>query len=90
MKRQTVQSNIVSKARENLLRHLHLSGAEVTIPVTLKAWRLGVGDVDIAGGKSAFGSIVRHSKVGNSPVLLIHYSGTFLLLFSSTFDFDSF
>ncbi|KAM6580603.1 hypothetical protein CsatA_004377 [Cannabis sativa] len=70
------QDSVISFASETLKSALPLKpGAEVTIPVTLKAWRLGVGDADIAGGKSAFGSIVRHSKDGHSPALLIHYSG---------------
>ncbi|XP_062102443.1 trafficking protein particle complex II-specific subunit 120 homolog [Humulus lupulus] len=74
------QDSVISIASETLQSALPLKpGAEVTIPVTLKARRLGVGDVDIAGGKSASGSIVRHSKDGSSPVLLIHYSGTFFV-----------
>ncbi|PON71290.1 TRAPP II complex, Trs [Parasponia andersonii] len=70
------QDSVLSFASEILKSALPLKpGAEVTISVTLKAWRLGLVDADTAGGKSASGSIMRHSKDGNSPALLIHYSG---------------
>ncbi|KAJ0090251.1 hypothetical protein Patl1_12537 [Pistacia atlantica] len=53
-------------------------GAEVTVPVTLKAWQLGLVDHEIAAGKSASGSTGRHLKDGSSPSLLIHYSARLL------------
>jgi hypothetical protein len=75
------QDCVTSVAYETLKAALPLKpGAEVTIPVTLKAWQLGLLDSDAAGGKSASGSMVRHSKDGNSPTLLIHYAGTFVKL----------
>lgn len=70
------QDSIVSIARETLKSALPLKpGSEVIIPVTLQAWKLGPLDLDIAAGKSASGSSSMHSKDGNSPTLLIHYSG---------------
>lgn len=70
------QDCVTSVAYETLKAALPLKpGAEVTIPVTLKAWQLGLLDSDAAAGKSASGSTVRHSKDGNSPTLLIHYAG---------------
>lgn len=70
------QDCVTAVAYETLKAALPLKpGAEVTIPVTLKAWQLGLLDSDAAGGKSASGSMVRHSKDGNSPTLLIHYAG---------------
>ncbi|KAH0664225.1 hypothetical protein KY284_029156 [Solanum tuberosum] len=50
-------------------------GAEVRIPVTLKAWQLGFLDPDAAPGKNISGSTGRQVKDGCSPVLLIHYAG---------------
>ncbi|KAG5601567.1 hypothetical protein H5410_032937 [Solanum commersonii] len=50
-------------------------GAEVRIPVTLKAWQLGFLDPAAAPGKNISGSTGRQVKDGCSPVLLIHYAG---------------
>lgn len=70
------QDCVISVAYESLKTALPLKpGAEVTIPVTLKAWQLALADSDAAAGKTASGSMVRHSKDGNSPTLLIHYAG---------------
>ncbi|GMN45494.1 hypothetical protein TIFTF001_014684 [Ficus carica] len=70
------QDSVLSFASETLKSALPLKpGAEVTIPVTLKAWRLSLVDADTASGKSSSGTVVRHSKDGNSPALFIHYSG---------------
>ncbi|KAL6215059.1 hypothetical protein ACLB2K_014490 [Fragaria x ananassa] len=67
------QDSVLSIASETLKSALPLRpGAEVTIPVTLKAWRIVVADADTAAGRSAS----MHSKDGNSPTLLIHYAGT--------------
>lgn len=75
------QDSVLSFASETLKSALPLKpGAEVTIPVTLKAWRLSLVDADTASGKSSSGTVVRHSKDGNSPALFIHYSGNSLLL----------
>ncbi|KAH7524584.1 hypothetical protein FEM48_Zijuj06G0135000 [Ziziphus jujuba var. spinosa] len=63
------QDSVISIAYETLKASLPLEpGAEVVIPVTLKAWQLGLMDADSI-------STVRHVKDGNSPTLLIHYSG---------------
>lgn len=67
------QDSVLSIASETLKSALPLRpGAEVTIPVTLKAWRIVLADADAATGRSAS---VKHSKDGNSPTLLIHYAG---------------
>ncbi|XP_024163124.1 trafficking protein particle complex II-specific subunit 120 homolog isoform X2 [Rosa chinensis] len=67
------QDSVLFIASETLKSALPLRpGAEVTIPVTLKAWRIVLADADTAAGRSAF----KHSKDGNSPTLLIHYAGT--------------
>ncbi|XP_004290928.1 PREDICTED: trafficking protein particle complex II-specific subunit 120 homolog isoform X2 [Fragaria vesca subsp. vesca] len=67
------QDSVLSIASETLKSALPLRpGAEVTIPVTLKAWRIVAADADTAAGRSAS----KHSKDGNSPTLLIHYAGT--------------
>ncbi|TYG60059.1 hypothetical protein ES288_D07G037100v1 [Gossypium darwinii] len=70
------QDSVISIAYENLKSALPLKpGAEVTIPVTLKGWRLFLGESDTAAGKNAFGSMGRTLKDGSSPSLLIHYAG---------------
>ncbi|KAL5783055.1 hypothetical protein ACOSP7_008084 [Xanthoceras sorbifolium] len=69
------QDSVTSIAYETLNSALPLKpGAEVTIPVTLKAWQLGPVDHETAAGKSASG-MGRHLKDGSSPSLLIHYAG---------------
>lgn len=71
------QDCVISVAYETLKAALPLKpGSEVTIPVTLKAWQLGLVDPDPAAGKSAFGSMMRHFKDGGSPTVVIHYAGT--------------
>ncbi|KAI9192421.1 hypothetical protein LWI28_022741 [Acer negundo] len=70
------QDSVISIAYETLKSALPLKpGAEVTIPVTLKAWQLGSVDLETAAGKSASGSMGRHLKDGSSPSILIHYAG---------------
>ncbi|KAI3512312.1 hypothetical protein L1887_19627 [Cichorium endivia] len=60
------QDSVVSIGFETLKSALPLKpGAEVIIPVTLKAWQLGL-DPDTANKRQLDGS---------SPVLLIHYAG---------------
>ncbi|XP_050388248.1 trafficking protein particle complex II-specific subunit 120 homolog isoform X2 [Argentina anserina] len=67
------QDSVLSIASKTLKYALPLRpGAEVTIPVTLKAWRIVLADADTAAGRSAS----KNSKDGNSPTLLIHYAGT--------------
>ncbi|XP_010048925.2 trafficking protein particle complex II-specific subunit 120 homolog isoform X2 [Eucalyptus grandis] len=69
------QDSVISVAYEALRGSLPLKpGAEVTLPVTLKAWQLGLVDPDNAS-KSGSGITGRHHKDGNSPMLVIHYAG---------------
>lgn len=71
------QDSVISVAYATLNASLPLKpGAEVIIPVTLKAWQLGLMDTD-STGKGSSASTVRHVKDGNSPTLLIHYSGNY-------------
>lgn len=75
------QDSVISIAYETLKSALPLKpGAEVTIPVTLKAWRLGSVDPETAAGKNASGSTGRHLRDGSSPSLLIHYAGMFYIV----------
>ena len=75
------QDAVISVAYETLKSALPLKpGAEVTLPITLKAWQLGVVDPDNAAGKSASGSAWRQSKDGVSPILWIHYAGIHLYI----------
>ncbi|KAI4337277.1 hypothetical protein L6164_015713 [Bauhinia variegata] len=65
------QDSVISYSCETLKSCLPLkSGSEVTLPVTLRAWQLGLVDPDAGAG-----SIMRHSKDGSCPSLLIHYAG---------------
>lgn len=69
------QDSVISIASETLNSALPLRpGAEVTLPVTLRAWRHVLADADTAG-RSGSGGTVRHSKDGSNPTLLIHYAG---------------
>lgn len=73
------QDSVVSVAYEAVRGSLPLKpGAEVTLPVTLKAWQLALVDLDNAG-KSGSGITGRHHKDGNSPTLVIHYAGALSL-----------
>ncbi|XP_028782670.1 trafficking protein particle complex II-specific subunit 120 homolog [Neltuma alba] len=70
------QDAVLSYSFETLKSCLPLKpGAEVTLPVTLRAWQVGLVDPDTSTAKSASGSITRHVKDGISPSLLIHYAG---------------
>lgn len=70
------QDSVLSFACEALKDALPLKpGAEVTVPITLKAWQLGLVDADSAS-KSLFGSTGRQAKDLSSPMLVIHYSGS--------------
>ncbi|PSS17745.1 Trafficking protein particle complex II-specific subunit like [Actinidia chinensis var. chinensis] len=72
------QDSVLSVAYETLKGALPLKpGAEVTIPITLKAWQLGLADADTTS-KKFFGSTGRQAKDGSSPMLLIHYAGPFV------------
>ncbi|KAL3844004.1 hypothetical protein ACJIZ3_001407 [Penstemon smallii] len=68
------QDSVVSIDSETLKSALPLNpGAEVMIPVTLKAWQLGMMDLDAAGSKGV--PTGKQVKDGSSPMLLIHYAG---------------
>ncbi|XP_031372555.1 trafficking protein particle complex II-specific subunit 120 homolog isoform X2 [Punica granatum] len=70
------QDSVISIAYETLKSSLPLKpGAQVTVPVTLKAWQLSMSDPDTVSGRSGLGSTGRHFKDGNSPTLVIHYAG---------------
>ncbi|CAA3021299.1 trafficking particle complex II-specific subunit 120 homolog isoform X2 [Olea europaea subsp. europaea] len=70
------QDSVISIAYETLKSALPLKpGGEVTIPVTLKAWQLGLLDPDTAAGRSLSGSTRKQVKDGSSPMLLLHYAG---------------
>ncbi|KAF2287255.1 hypothetical protein GH714_039454 [Hevea brasiliensis] len=70
------QDSVVSIPYDTLKSALPLKpGAEVILPVTLKAWQHGPVDPDITGSKLASGSVGRQLKDGSSPTLLIHYAG---------------
>ncbi|XP_031479713.1 trafficking protein particle complex II-specific subunit 120 homolog [Nymphaea colorata] len=70
------QDSILSVAREILKSALPLKpGAEVTIPVTIKAWQLSLLDSDNVINRNTSGSSGRISKEGSSPLLIIHYAG---------------
>lgn len=47
---------------------------EVTIPMTLKAWQIGV-DPDI-DNKSTSLNVMRKAEDRNNPMLVIHYAGS--------------
>lgn len=70
------QDCVVSVASETLQSALPLKpGAEIVLPVTIKAWQLGLVDPDNASAKISSGSMGRLSKDGSSPMLVIHYAG---------------
>ncbi|KAF9681279.1 hypothetical protein SADUNF_Sadunf06G0209200 [Salix dunnii] len=67
------QDSVLSIPYETLKFVLPLKpGAEVILPVTLKAWKLGLVDLD-----NASGIMGRQLKDSSSPSLLIHYAGPF-------------
>lgn len=70
------QDSVISIGYEALKSALPLKpGAEVTIPVTLKAWQLGLMDLDNIASKSTSGNAIRPMKDASSPMLMIHYAG---------------
>ncbi|MQL91900.1 hypothetical protein Taro_024515 [Colocasia esculenta] len=70
------QDSVISIAYETLRLALPLKpGAEVTIPVTIKAWQLSLVDSDHAMSKNAPLSTGKMSKEGNGPLLLVYYAG---------------
>lgn len=75
------QDCVISVDYEILKSALPLKpGAEVTIPVTLKAWQLGLVDSDASFSKQTHGSSWKQAKDGSSPMLLIHYAGTYAII----------
>ncbi|MFS7996795.1 putative TRAPP II complex, Trs120 protein [Helianthus anomalus] len=70
------QDSVISIGYDALKSALPLKpGAEVTIPVTLKAWQLALVDHDAIASKSTFVNVTRPLKDASSPMLLIHYAG---------------
>ncbi|KAF5193874.1 Trafficking protein particle complex ii [Thalictrum thalictroides] len=70
------QDSVISIADETLKSALPLKpGAEVILPVTIRAWQLGLVDPDIAAGKSTSGNGGRLSRDGSNPMMVIHYAG---------------
>ncbi|CAN0877507.1 Trafficking protein particle complex II-specific subunit 120 homolog [Linum grandiflorum] len=70
------QDSIISIPYETLKSVLPLKpGAEVILPLTLKAWKLSQIDLDIGAGRAISGSIGRQFKDASGPTLLIHYAG---------------
>ncbi|GMG98966.1 hypothetical protein Nepgr_000806 [Nepenthes gracilis] len=70
------QDAVISIAYEALKSSLPLKpGAEMTLPVTLRAWQLSGADLEIAAARNTSGSLGRQSKDGSSPILLIYYAG---------------
>ncbi|CAI9092639.1 OLC1v1027940C1 [Oldenlandia corymbosa var. corymbosa] len=71
------QDSVMSMGYEALRSSLPLKpGAEVTIPITLRAWQLGPVDLDPTGGKNVNSANGREMKDRSSPMLLIHYAGS--------------
>lgn len=76
------QDSVVSVGSDILKSALPLKpGAEVIIPVTLKAWELG-SDSDTSSRTTP----MRHVKDASGPVLLIYYAGNCYFCFIKCFD----
>ncbi|KAL3497312.1 hypothetical protein ACH5RR_040044 [Cinchona calisaya] len=70
------QDSVISISYETLQSSLPLKpGAQVTIPITLKAWQLSSVDPDPVSGKNVSAGSGRQVKDRSSPMLLIHYAG---------------
>ncbi|KAM7276336.1 hypothetical protein ACFE04_018202 [Oxalis oulophora] len=71
------QDSIILIGHEILQAALPLKpGAEVTIPVSLKAWKLGLVNLDVtSASKNVSGNMGRNLKDGKGPTLVIHYAG---------------
>ncbi|KAK9683542.1 hypothetical protein RND81_10G149100 [Saponaria officinalis] len=68
------QDAIVSIPYETLKNALPLKpGAEITLPVTIRAWQHPGVDFDSSAGRSGVSG--RQPKDGTSPMLMIHYAG---------------
>lgn len=70
------QNSVISIAHETLNSALPLKpGAEVSLTVTVKAWKLSLADSDHDFGKNISGTVRSVSKEGSNPFLVIHYAG---------------
>ncbi|XP_073024853.1 trafficking protein particle complex II-specific subunit 120 homolog [Primulina eburnea] len=70
------QDSVVSVAHEILKSSLPLKpGAEVTIPLTIKAWQLGMLGPDGTASNTVLGTAGKQARDGSCPILLIHYAG---------------
>lgn len=70
------QNSVISIAHESLNSALPLKpGAEVSLKVTIKAWKLSLADFDHDSSKNTSGTMRALSKEGSSPFLVIHYAG---------------
>lgn len=70
------QDSVVSVAHEILKSALPLKpGAVVTIPLTIKAWQLGMLGPDGAASNTVLGTAGKQVRDGSCPILLIHYAG---------------
>ncbi|KAG0456758.1 hypothetical protein HPP92_024546 [Vanilla planifolia] len=71
------QNSVISIAHGTLSLALPLNpGAEVTFPVTVKAWKLNSAGSDHDGKKSISESLRSASTEGSNPLLVIHYAGS--------------
>ncbi|KAG9456226.1 hypothetical protein H6P81_000734 [Aristolochia fimbriata] len=69
------QDSVISVASETLKSALPLKpGAQVLVPVTIKAWQLSPAELENAS-KTLGGCVGKISKDGSSPLLVIHYAG---------------
>ncbi|KAK8958426.1 hypothetical protein KSP40_PGU002955 [Platanthera guangdongensis] len=70
------QHSVVSIPCDTLNSALPLKpGAEVSLTVTIKAWKLSLTDSDHDPGKNTSGNSRGVSKEGSNPLLVIHYAG---------------
>lgn len=68
------QDSVISIAYNTLKSALPLKpGAEITLPITIRAWQHTALDLDTVAGRSV--NLARQPKDGPSPMLLIHYAG---------------
>lgn len=70
------QNSVVSIEHDTLNSALPLKpGAEVSLTVIIKAWKLSLTDFDHDPGKSTSGNLRGVSKEGSNLLLVIHYAG---------------
>lgn len=74
------QDSVIAVADKALKSALPLEpGAQVLLPVTLKAWQLSLADSDPTSGKNISGN-GRIIKETSGPLLILHYAGNSLFL----------